>query len=720
MTAAPTSSSSGSPGPAIYPARHIRRGWRVFLFYSSALLLTGLVSMLFADLIWRSGWSTSGLCLMGLFVVLFLLTAIGCMHGIYGFAVRLIDGDTRITRPAEYRAKSLEGISTALIFPIYNEEIVRVYEGLRATFESLEKTGQLQHFDFFILSDSTDPDQWIEEERRWFELIRDLDALGRIYYRRRANNEAKKSGNVRDFLNSWGRRYRYFMVLDADSVMRGETVVDLAKLMEAHPQVGLIQTVPALVEAESLFGRMQQFANRLYAPVFIAGLNFWAQGFGNYWGHNAIIRTEAFMQCCDLPQLPGRKPFGGQILSHDFVEAALLLRENWLVWFACDLEGSYEEAPQTMIDNAARERRWCQGNLQHAMVILARGLRGVSRVHLALGIMGYLASPLWLLFLLTFNWMLWYKQHTGLSDIMVRNFTPFLHLTGTQHAFFIFLICMAVLFLPKVLALVDLAMDLPRLRAFGGLANATLGAVAETAFSALHAPILMLWHSQFVVAALFGADTSWGPQRRIAAGVGWVESARRLGLHTLIGLAWGWAVWRLDHQTFWWFAPVMAGMLLSIPLSVLTSRAAWGGRAREFGLFLTPEESTPPFELAGLRGRMAERRAAGETAPRPRDSGMAAAVLDPYVNALHASLLRENRLNPVYARVLAEMGVGGPEVPRLRERLLAEGPEKLQRREKLLILSDAESLPWLHRQVWLRPAGTLAPWWQAAARQYAR
>ena len=229
--------------------------------------------------------------------------------------------------------------------------------------------------------------------------MRDLDALGRIYYRRRVNNEGKKSGNVRDFLNTWGRRYRYFIVFDADSVMRGETIVDLVKLMEAHPNVGLIQTVPALVNAESLFGRIQQFANRLYAPVFIAGLNYWAQSFGNYWGHNAIIRTEPFMQFCDLPQLPGRKPFGGQILSHDFVEAALLLRENWQVWFAYDLEGSYEETPQDIIENAQRDRRWCQGNLQHGMVLFARGLRGVSRIHLLLGIFGYLASPLWLLFL---------------------------------------------------------------------------------------------------------------------------------------------------------------------------------------------------------------------------------------------------------------------------------------------------------------------------------
>ena len=229
----------------------------------------------------------------------------------------------------------------------------------------------------------------------------------------------------------------------------------------------------------------------------------------------------------------------------------------------------------------------------------------------------------------------------------------------------------------------------------------------------------MLWHSQFVATSLLGSELL-GRRRRAPPTdrmVGAVRAA--LGAY-LIGLVWGWGVWRWISRTFWWFVPVMAGMVLSIPLSVLTSRAAWGGRARETGLFLTPEETAPPPELAGLRARMAALRQAGETAPRPRDSGLAAAILDPYVNALHASLLRENRLNPVYARALVEMGAGGPEAPLLRERLLAEGPAKMQRREKLLILSDAASLPWLHRQVWLRPSETLAPWWQKAVREYAR
>jgi len=373
-----------------------------------------------------------------------------------------------------------------------------------------------------------------------------------------------------------------------------------------------------------------------------------------------------------------------------------------------------------MIENAQRDRRWCQGNMQHGMVVWARGLRGGSRLHLAMGILGYLASPLWLFFLLTFNWMLWYEAHTGLSKITVRPLTPFLKVNATQHALLIFAVCMGMLFLPKVLALVDLAMDAPRRRGFAGIIHATCGAIAETAFSTLHAPLQMLWHSQFVAASLLLFGVHWGPQKRTADGIAWSQAFRQHWMHVAIGLIWGTAIWRLDHPAFWWFAPVVAGMVLSIPLSVFTSRAGIGEKARRFGLFVTPEETAPPPELAALRARMTALEQSGQIAPRPADSGLADAVLDPYLNAIHVSLLRENRQNPAYAQALAELGVGKPEVRSLCEKLLAEGPDRLQRAEKLLILSDAEVLSWLHRQAWLRPSGTLARWWQEQIKQYAR
>ena len=701
-------------------APRLRRGWRLFLFFSSAVLLTGLVSMLFADLLWRTGWSASRTVLLVLFIILFLLTAIGCMHGVYGFFIRIFGTNRRITGLKPFKEQNIDGVSTAIIFPIYNEDSVRVLEGLRATYESLKRTGQLDRFDFFILSDSTNPDRWVEEEARWSELVRDLDALGKIYYRRRLFNEARKSGNVRDFLNTWGKRYRYFICCDADSVMRGETLVDLVKLMEVHPTVGLIQTVPALVNAESLFGRIQQFANRLYAPVFIAGLNYWALDFGNYWGHNAIIRTEPFMQFCDLPQLPGRKPFGGQILSHDFVEAALMLRENWQVWLAYDFEGSYEEAPQALIENAQRERRWCQGNLQHGLVLFAKGLRGVSRMHLILGIFGYVASPLWLAFLITFEWIYCVQKFTGLSDITVESFNPYLKdWSGTAHAFLIFVICMVIIMLPKFLSLIDLANDWPRRKQFGGLLNATGGVIGETVFSTLHAPLLMLWHTRFVLTNLAGISVGWATQNRSADGTDWLYAAQRHWGHTLIGILWGWFTWKLDPGLFWWFTPVLAGMVFSVPLSVLTSRRSLGARAKSAGFFLTPEETRPPMELVLLRSRMKIHELTEDETPSGRfHVGLAAAVLDPYVNAIHVTLLREKQLNPVYAEHFTRIGAGTDAARELGEKLLAGGPEKLKPSERITVMADQRVMVWLHQQAWVRPEEKLAPWWRAMIREF--
>jgi membrane glycosyltransferase len=237
-------------------------GTRIFLFFGFALLITGAISLLFADLLWRRGWTTNSTILMCLFVPLLFFNANGAMHGIYGFWMRLLGDSQRITSLRSVEDQDLSETSTVILFPIYNEGAAEVYARLKATYRSLEKTGEIANFDFYILSDSTDPGNWIDEETRWVELTKTLRAEGRIFYRRRLLNEGKKSGNIRDFLNAFGNQYRYFVVFDADSFMTGETLVKLVKLMEANPSVALIQTPPAAINSESLFGRLQNCCNR--------------------------------------------------------------------------------------------------------------------------------------------------------------------------------------------------------------------------------------------------------------------------------------------------------------------------------------------------------------------------------------------------------------------------------------------------------------------------
>ncbi len=256
-------------------------------------------------------------------------------------------------------------------------------------------------FDVFILSDTTDPEVWIAEEAGFLALRERTGGQRRIFYRRRPKNTARKSGNIAEWVRRFGGAYQQFLILDADSLMTGETLVRLVGAMERHADVGLIQTLPIITGATTLFARMQQFAGRVYGPLIAHGIAWWHGAEGNYWGHNALIRTRAFAECAGLPELHGRKPFGGPIMSHDFVEAALMRRGGWAVHMVPGVRGSYEEVPPTLTDLAVRDRRWCQGNLQHAAVLPTRGLYPISRLHLLTGIGSYITAPLWLLFILT-------------------------------------------------------------------------------------------------------------------------------------------------------------------------------------------------------------------------------------------------------------------------------------------------------------------------------
>lgn len=654
-----------------------------------------------------------------LFVLLLLLNVIGSIHGVYGFFLRRYGDQQRITNFKDFASQDISETSTAILFPICNEAAGEVYERLRVTYQSVKKAGELATFDFFILSDSTEPENWLDEEYRWLELTKALGAFGKVFYRRRLWNDAKKSGNIRDFLNALGNRYGYFIVFDADSLMAGKTIVSLVKLMEAHPEVGLIQAPPALINAESLFGRLHQFANRLYSPLFTTGMNYWMQGFGNYLGHNAIIRTAPFMQFCGLPKLPGKKPFGGHILSHDFVEAALMLKNGWQVWLAHDLGGSYEEGPQGLIEYAQRDRRWCQGNLQHTLVLFARGLNPVSRLHFIFGIFAYLSSPLWLLFLVTFNAQLLFLRETGLSDITVRARTPFLNLNAGQHALLIFGLTTLILFLPKLLALAELALDPRRRRAWGGMAPASFSAFWEIIFSTLQAPVLMLWHAEFVITILLGRSVNWGTQRRLADGTSWFFALRQQWKHVLIGVTWGIFAWRLGGSLFWWFLPVLAGMAASIPFTVLTSRRCLGEIARRAGLFLTPEETESPDEIILLQTAL-QQSAQAEKRNGSKDADLAQTILNPYLNALHVCLLHERQDDPVSCDALMRLSNGLPSLETLRRKILQSGIESLASKERLLVLSDSESLLWLHREIWARPTDALAASWRDALLQLRR
>jgi membrane glycosyltransferase len=678
------------------------------------LLLVGPALLLMADLHWRTGMDGWKIFHLVLFALLFALVAFGAVQAVVGFFRRRGAGDpNRILNSLspEDEARPVDA-PTAVVMPIFNEDTSRIMEGLRVIYRSLEATGQLDAFDFFILSDTTNPNRWIEEESAWVALTRQLGARGRMFYRKRRVNVNKKAGNLADFCRRWGKRYRYMVVLDADSIMTGDAIVKLVRLMERNSGAGIIQTVPRLVNGETIFARLQQFASRLYGPVFAAGLNYWQQSEANYWGHNAIIRVAPFIEHCSLPDLPGVEPFGGRILSHDYVEAALMRRAGWSVWLAVDLEGSYEECPGNLIDFAKRDRRWLQGNLQHAWLVTARGLHAANRLHLALGILAYLASPLWLAFLVVSTFIAWRYMDTGLVPLPVDSFARVLRLDFHAQALLLLFGTLGLLFLPKVLALLDLARRPGEVAGFGGWPRVVSSAVTETAIFTLLAPVLMLFHSKFILLTLAGRGVAWVAQRRGADGdPEWREAILTHAGQTLTGLGWGALALWINPAFAAWLSPILLGLMTSIPVSLLTGQLAPGQFVRRMRLFVTPEESSPPSELTRLaRNLDACRRHAPPLPELAPDYGLMQAVLDPYVNAVHLALLRE--------RDQTQTPSNEERFTLLRERLLREGPAALAARDKVSLLLDAESMAALHRDLWSLPADRLSAWWRTAIRAY--
>jgi len=680
------SRSARGHGPTPGIDRTARRRRAMFFVLISSTTIWGIWTL--AQILGVNGLSALDLAHLGVFALLMLWLAQSFWTLAAGFAVLLARWARGGPSPPALPDPTDDAGRVAIVMPIYNEDTERVFAGLAAMWQDLRRAApDDRRCDLFVLSDTTDPDIWLAEIEAWRTLRQRVGDTDRIFYRRRDRNIGRKTGNIEDFLTRFGANYAYMVVLDADSLMTGATILELIRRMDANPGVGLIQAPPKLVRGKTLFARILQTAGELYGPLSAAGLAFWARGEGNYWGHNAIIRIRPFMELCGLPALPGRAPLGGPILSHDFVEAALMRRGGWQVWIADDLGGSYEEPPPTIEDFAVRDRRWCQGNLQHARVLIARHLHWVSRLHLAIGIMSYLTSPLWALFLILSALQAW--ELTQREPIYFAEGWPFpiLPVSVADEALLLLAVTLGLLFVPKFLGLLLALLDGPRRRELGGGPRLLLSAAIETLFSALLAPIMMVLHTWFVTSILLGASIEWKPQRRTAAQSAFGMASRAFFWPTLIGVVAAVAVWHVAPLLFWWLSPVTAGLVLSIPLALLGASERLGEAAARRRLLIVREDINPPAVMWELDAHPFE------AVVEPPLARFVRTVMEPATNALHLRLVRAFRTRPP--------------LPSSERRLLERkavylGPEVLDAAERRAILEDPELLERLHLEAWTR------------------
>jgi membrane glycosyltransferase len=548
------------------------------------LLVIALLACLAAALVIDAAPPDAGIAWMlyaALGVLMLAWVGAGLATALMG-ALVLLRGDRHALRVKDDHLPIDAHARTAVIMPICNEDIATVFAGLRATCESLAATGALKLFDFYLLSDSSDPAVRDAEVKAWERLRtllgdNDVNQGGRVFYRHRRRRTKRKAGNVADFCRRWGGNYRYMVVLDADSTMHGETLVSLVRLMEQNPRAGIVQTLPQAYGHNTLHARVQQFASRVTGRLFALGMAYWQLGEAHYWGHNAILRVEPFMRHCALAPIAGRGGLSGEILSHDFVEAAMMRRAGWEVWLAPQLEGSWEQLPPNLLDELQRDRRWCQGNLQNAQLIAEPGWRPAHRAMFAVGALSYLMAPMWLLFV-------------ALGAVAGANVD-----VGAQGSA-LWALTLVLLLTPRALGVASVWLKGEHAD-YGGRLRLVTSALFELIVSALQAPVRMLAHTAFVIGTLTGLRLEWKSPPRDATAIGWADALRRIGmLAAPAGLL---AVLALptDALSAPHLAPLLAALLLAVPLAVLSSHPSVGVALRRVRMLWVPEEHRPPLTL---------------------------------------------------------------------------------------------------------------------------
>jgi membrane glycosyltransferase len=571
------------------PWQHAAKRRRI-VFLLLTVISTVLATSLFADMqpdydnaFLQYGQAT-------LFALLSAWVVTGFMTAMMGFYV-MLRGDRHGLSAKEVQHHTLDAATrTAIIMPICNEDVRTVFAGLRATCESVAQTAHVRAFDVFVLSDSNDPAIQKAERAAWEDLRAQLASQPdqpqiEVYYRLRKRRSDRKAGNVADFCRRWGNDYSYMVVLDADSVMSGDCLVSMVKLMEANPKAGIIQTATQAIGHVTLHARAQQFASRVTGRLFTLGMQFWQMGESHYWGHNAIIRVAPFMEHCALARIAGTGGMSGSIMSHDFVEAALMRRAGYHVWLVADLVGSYEQQPPDLLAELQRDRRWCQGNLQNSRLIAEPGIHPVHRSMFATGAMAYLSAPLWLSFM-TLGTALWLSGSPMIANWML--------LPGELVSLWAWTLCM--LFLPRILGIAAVLLNRQQ-HGFGGTFSLLRSALLETLIALLQAPVRMLAHSLFVVVALTGLKLEWKSPPREATAVPWRYALTQLAPMSLVIVALAAGIAMIDASALIWLLPVGLPLLLSIPMTVVTSRVGLGTAMRAQNYLLIPEETKSPAVL---------------------------------------------------------------------------------------------------------------------------
>jgi membrane glycosyltransferase len=392
---------------------------------------------------------------------------------------------------------------------------------------------------------------------------------------------------LRDFCAQWGKDYTFMLPLDADSLMSGETIVRLLRICEAYPKLGILQSLVVGTPTRSGFARIFQFGMRHGMRVYTIGNAWWAGDCGPFWGHNAIVRIAPFMQHCTLPILSGQPPFGGAILSHDQVEAALMRRGGYEVRVLPEESGSYEDNPPNLLEFTRRDLRWCQGNLQYLRLLRMPGLAPMSRFQLLWAIMMFVGIPGWTVLIAL----------AAIKPLDGHDLSTF----PRGLAIFVYSAFLFMYLAPKLAGFLDILLTRGEVTRYGGALRFGLGVVLELVFSFLLGAVTTLRTSLFIAGLLSGRSVVWSGQARDVSSLSWQDALNGLWPQQLFALFLAFAIMWLTPALFLFSLPLTFGYFVAVPFAVITAAPAFGAFLARWKVCATPEELCLPAEIQAIQ-----------------------------------------------------------------------------------------------------------------------
>src|SRR4051812_19836066 len=567
----------------------LRRRRRAVLALNAGTYATLLAAM--AAVAGAGGWTLVDVLLLACFLVATPWTVLGFWNAVIGLWLLhgARDGLADVAPFATgAHAHDPVRLKTAVLMTLRNEDPGRAFLRLRTVQRSIEATGEGEAFAYFILSDTSSPAVAAAEEAAVAAWKRESADPERIVYRRRPENTGFKAGNLRDFCETFGRGFELMVPLDADSLMSGEAVVHLVRLMQAHPRLGILQSLVVGAPAASAFARIFQFGMRHGMRAYTFGSAWWIGDCGPFWGHNAVVRIAPFREQCRLPILAGKPPLGGHVLSHDQVEAALMRRAGYEVRVLPEEQGSWEDNPPTIFQFSARDLRWCQGNMQYWKLLDLPGLLLMSRFQLAWAILMFVGVP---------------------AMTLMIALVPLKILDGEDLSTFpaglaigLYLTFLGMYLSPKLAGLADILLAKGGVARYGGLGRFLASAAIEIVFSFLLGAVTTFRITLFMIGLLFGRSVIWSGQARDAHGVSWSDAVRGLWPASLFGFLICGALAALSPATLAWSLPLTFGYLVAIPFAVWTASEEVAELLKRHALCGIPEELEPPAEIRALQG----------------------------------------------------------------------------------------------------------------------